>query len=145
MIQRSCGSALIAARTAVVVEHEHLGGFERTGIGGTGTVVEETELAEQRSLVEHGDERLTAVGRPGQDGDASADDPEELVGVVAASEEHFVASDAPDGRRRPQRLQCFRWERTEELGRFEDASLGHDIAKRSDPRRCQCRITLGRP
>ena len=46
----------------LVVEHEHLGRFERPGVGGPWAVVEEAELAEQRALVEHRDERLTPVG-----------------------------------------------------------------------------------
>ena len=33
-----------------------------------------------------------------------------------------------------ERLQCLRRQRAEKLGRFEDASLGHVTAKRSDPR-----------
>ncbi len=46
----------------VVVEHEDLRRFERAGVGRSGSVVEEPELAEQRSLVEHRDERLATVG-----------------------------------------------------------------------------------
>ena len=46
----------------VVTEHEELRRLECTSVGGTRTVVEQRELAEQRSLVEHGHQRLASVG-----------------------------------------------------------------------------------
>ena len=103
-------------------------GSSARGIGGARPGIEETELAEQRALVEYRYQRLAPVGRAGEDGDAAADDSEEFVARIAAPEEHFVARHTADTGSGTQGLQCFRGERTEELGGLEDASLSHDNA-----------------
>ena len=103
--------------------------LERPGVGRARAVVEEAELAEQVALVEHRDQRLASVGRPGGDRDAPADDAEQLAGGVALAEEHLVAGDRTDRRLLAgASSSVVGRQRAEELRRLEDASFGHGAA-----------------
>ena len=125
MTHSSWGARRCAARTDVVAEHEDVGLFERARVGRARALVEEPELAEERALVEHRDQRLATVGRTGEDRDPPVDDAEQLRRRVALAEEHLVARDRADRRLLTERLERVGRQRAEQLGGLEDAAFRH--------------------